>query len=197
MSTSDADAPLQAVDEEFGDGGTDVVGRLNRLEQLVEVFQQKAAEADARAEDALERAERAEARVDDLEGTLEDLRGRVDPDPRTREYESMDRPEKVRKLRLELLERAVNSGRAGYRMTYRDVHKHVFKENGSPGHMYQLMRLAAGHEPKNSDARGSSFDGYYFGRNEEDEYVIRVVTAEVSDKGLVHAVNNGEQGEGA
>jgi len=163
--------------------------RIQRLEQGFDVLRSKLKKVKAERDELRETVAEQSAAIESLKGELADLRGRVDPDPRTTAYDNLSRAERVRQLRLELLERAENAGLTGYRMTYDDVQSHVFNENGSPGYMYQLMRLAAGLEAREADARGSSFPGYYFGTNEDGDYVIRVVVDEVEDDGLIHAVN--------
>lgn len=135
---------------------------------------QRVTDVEKRLEELAEENERLRYRIAELES-------KVDPDPHTKAYDDLERPEKVRLVREELVRRgdARTTGKA--EMDYTDVMWSVFDGHPSPGHVYDLMELAANE------------DGFQYGTFNGDK-LIRVNTAEVNDETLFHAANKAEEG---
>lgn len=81
----------------------------------------------------------------------------VDPDPGSKDYQRMSRPEKVRKLR-ESLYRKAESKDGTAQLTYDEVLA-LFDHHPSAAHAYQLMERAAYAEGFRYDRMGTSNDG--------------------------------------
>jgi regulator of replication initiation timing len=116
-----------------------------------------------------------------LRETVADLRSRVDPDPTGKDYDEMDRGERVFRVRVALARKAAKSnGRATYR--YDDVLSQ-FDQRPSAGYAYTLLEIAG------------EADGYRYGEH-NGEKQLRVNLDAVNDDAVFHAVNNEKRGEG-
>jgi len=138
---------------------------IEKLERLVDALQTK--------------CNYQSERIDELEGRLAELESLVDPDPGSTEYEQLTKAQKVRKLRVALLEQAENSNRGIAQMKYKDV-MWLFDGHPSAGHCYDLMERAAEIEGYAYDAAG----------NGDGDKRVRVESDAVNDERLFHAVNN-------
>jgi len=139
--------------------------------------------------DALQRSREAlQHDVWELEDENEQLRERVaeleeivDPDPNSREYEHLTKPQKVHRVRRSLVEKAAQT-RGKARMKYDDV-QWLFDGQPSPGHAYDLMELAA------------ELDGFAYDQAGGDgQKRIRVNLDAVNDESLIHAANKASTG---
>jgi len=156
--------------------------RLDSLEAAVEDLQARADAATRARDHLLDRVDDLEAENAELKATVADLRSRVDPDPTGKDYDEMDRDERVFRVRVALARKAMKSnGRATYR--YDDVLSQ-FDQRPSAGYAYTLLELAA------------AADGYRYGEH-NGEKQLRVNINGVNDDAVFHAVNNGNHGEGA
>ena len=111
--------------------------------------------------------------------TLESL---VAPDPENVTYEQLTRPQKVRRVREALVRKAMTqNGKA--KLEYTDV-QWLFDGHPSPGHSYDLMKLAG-------EAKGFRYE-------EPDSRSNRVVVERdaVNDPALLHGANNAHDDEG-
>lgn len=170
-----------------GGGDDDLARRVRELEGLVEAMRNKT----KMLEDELE--ERDE-RIDELEHRVADLEGQVTTDDAAKEYHEKTREEKVLELRAALARRARSSSTEKASMDYKNVLS-LFGEHPSPGHAYQLMKLAAEYdeETKTSEKPGFHYEPHE-GRDRNKS--IRVNLPAVKDKRVFHAVNKGTDGEG-
>lgn len=120
------------------------------------------------------RRHKAEQRIDVLEA-------KVDPDPHTKEYSDLSKPEKVRMLREELVKRASSTQSGKAQMDYKDVQYH-FDSQPSPGHCYDLMELV------------ENEDGFRYADPTDGKKCIRVDSDAVKDESLFHGANKDEEG---
>jgi len=137
----------------------------DELEALVEALRRK--------------TEYQSERIDELEETVARLEEVVDPDPGSTEYEQLTKSQKVRQIRVALMEEARDNNRGVAQMKYKDV-KWLFDNHPSPGHCYDLMERAA-------DLDGFAYDEPSGGGGDKR---IRVDPDDVNDETLIHAVNN-------
>lgn len=116
--------------------------------------------------------------VRELRETIDRIERVVDTGSGAATYEAMTRKDKVRKVRAYLVEQA-QSGRAY--LTYDNVVA-VFDGRPSPGHAYDLMRLAG-------EAQGFDY------QEREDGRPNRIVVEidEISEDAAFHAVNKAEE----
>lgn len=93
-------------------------------------------------------------------------------------YEQLERDEKVNRIRVRLVEQALDTPRGTAKMEYSDVYW-LFDANPSKGHVYDLMRNA------------STKDGFEYQTFEEGDRNYRLVLDldELNDESLVHAAN--------
>lgn len=132
-----------------------------------------------------------EDRLEEQQDTIARLQGQVEPDPASKPYDEKTRDEKVFEVRVAVARRAAsNGGRAS--MDYNNVLS-LFGERPSPGHAYQLMRVAAGWE---ADEKRSTVAGYEYEPRVEANDRLRVDLEAVKDDAVIHAVNNPNEGEG-
>lgn len=124
--------------------------------------------------------------IQELERENSHLRDRVSelerviaPDPEAESYEDLSREQKVFKLRTALVSKATdNQGRA--RMKYNDV-KWLFNDHPSPGHTYDLMKLAG------------NADGFDY-NDKTGEKRITVDIGDVNDNAVIRAANKTTEG---
>lgn len=103
-----------------------------------------------------------------------ELEANVDPDPTAKDYDEMDRPERVRKLRECLVEQAQRSHGGKAQMRYKEVQA-LFDNRPSASYAYKLMRIAAGEDGFN-----------YVDKNGK---AIRANTDAVKDETLFYGAN--------
>lgn len=117
----------------------------------------------------------------ELKRRIAQLEEVVDPDPDSKDYDRLSKPEKVRAVRKAVIRKALNSGNgeAGS-MTYDEVLA-LFGNRPSAGHAYNLMKAAA-------DLDGFGYDNA--GRQGQGQKRIRVDIQAVNDDGLIQSVNN-------
>lgn len=116
-------------------------------------------------------------KIERLEYRIAELEGRVDPDPHEKPYSELERPEKVRMVRQELVARAeASNGKA--QMDYSDVQWSVFDGHASARHCYDLMDLAV------------EEDGFDLHEPSGESRVVRVDAAAVNDSSLFVGGNN-------
>ncbi|WP_435065866.1 hypothetical protein [Halobaculum sp. EA56] len=134
----------------------DLAERLDGVQSVAQTALQQV--ADLRDELA-----EKEKTIERLEYRIAELEGRVDPDPHAKDYDDLERPEKVRMVRQELVRRAeATNGKAA--LDYSDVQWSVFDGHASARHCYDLMELAA------------QEDGFV-----EDDSGTRRITVDVSE----------------
>lgn len=119
--------------------------------------------------------ERLEAENERLKERVAELEAKVDPDPTAKEYDEMDRSERVRKIRESLVTEAQRRTTNKSQMNYKEVLR-LFDNHPSAGYVYKLMQLAA------------NADGFKY--TDKDGKVIRVKADAVKDETLFHGVNN-------
>lgn len=123
----------------------------------------------------MERLDEAEEERDRLRERVAELEELVDPDPGSTEYAQLTRPQKVHRLRRQLVTVAANTtGKAS--MFYDDVQSH-FGGHPSPAHCYDLMKRAA-------ELDGFAYDQAGGGQGQKR---IRVDLGDVNDESLIHA----------
>lgn len=123
----------------------------------------------------LERMARMQERIDELERL-------VDPDPGTKDYESLTKAEKVRKVRSAVYRKAKKQTGAA-QMTYDEILA-LFENHPSPGHAYDLME------------RAGEMDGFEYGNsgpNGNGKKRLAVKTDVVKNETDFHAVNKEER----
>lgn len=103
------------------------------------------------AQNALRRSSDVDDRVEELEDTVERLEFRVGQleaqlDTSQQDYSTLDRDEKVQRVRRHLLEKADVSPQNAAMLDYEGVQWEVFDGQPSPSHCYDLMRWAADHD---------------------------------------------------
>ena len=137
---------------------------------------------DAEAEGSIvERLEALEAENEELKDELFQLRRIVSPDPNRVAFTRMERPEKVRRLRETLVQKAMKN-RGAAAMDYKETIA-LFEGQTSPGHAYDLMELAG---------KG---DGFSY--QDEPKKRVTVKIDAVKDESLFHGANKAPEGEPA
>lgn len=134
----------------------------------------------------LKKTNRLKSEVQELKEENDELRRRlsqieevVDPDPESKEYDRMNKPEKVRAVRKAVIRKALNTqGNAGS-MTYDEIMA-LFGNHPSAGHAYNLMKAAAEMQGFGYDNAGSQGQG---------QKRVRVDIPSVKDEGLIQSVN--------
>lgn len=94
---------------------------------------------------------------EELKERVAELERVIDPDPGSKDYQSMSRAEKVRKLRASLYRKAESKGGKA-QITYDEVLA-LFDHHPSAAHAYQLMERAAYAEGFRYDKMGPNNDG--------------------------------------
>lgn len=122
----------------------------------------------------------------DLKRRVAQLEEVVDPDPGSKDYDKLDKPEKVRAVRKAVIRKALN-GQNGPKgsMTYDEVLA-LFGNRPSAGHAYNLMKAAA-------DLEGFAYDNA--GTQGQGQKRVRVNLPAVKDDGLVQSVNNSKDAQ--
>lgn len=123
------------------------------------------------------------ALVEQLSAEVSRLQEKLTPDVDGKEYEQLDRSEKVHQIRVAAVEDAQSSSTRKAALTYREV-KMLFGGKPSTGHCYDLMQLAG-------DADGFAYDE----RNDHPNR-LTVDLGGVNDSAVLHAVNNAPAGNG-
>lgn len=133
-------------------------------------------EALTRKTDAInERIDGLVETVESVEQRLTELEQVVDTDVGAIRYEQLTKQDKVRKVRIALVNRAGNSGTA--KMTYLEVQS-LLNNRPSPGHAYDLMKAAA------------KMDGFEYQEPSGPDNRIIVKMDAINDESLIHAANN-------
>lgn len=114
--------------------------------------------------------------IDRLTERVAELEANVDPDPTSKSYDEMDQSERVRKIRIALVEDAQRSVGGKAQMKYKEIQA-LFENRPSAGYAYKLMRIAGAEE------------GFEFIPNRPKR--IRVNSAGVNDETLFHTANKG------
>lgn len=140
-------------------------------DDLVERHEERLGEHSKRFADHIQR-------INELEERLAQLEQVVDTDVGAIRYEQLTKQDKVRKVRIALVNRAGGSGTA--RMTYGEVQS-LLNNRPSPGHAYDLMELAG------------ECDGFDYQRPDGPDNRIVVNMDDVNDDALIHAANNEDQ----
>lgn len=105
-----------------------------------------------------------------------ELEANIDPDPTSKGYDEMDQSERVRKLRIALVEDAQRNVSGKAQMKYKEVQA-LFENRPSSGYAYKLMRIAGVQ------------DGFKFVSDRPKR--IRVDSEGVNDETLFHTANKG------
>lgn len=148
--------------------------RVDELEALVDALRRR---SESLQHDVWE----LEEENDQLRDRVADLEEIVNPDPTSREYDHLSKPQKVHRIRRSLVEKAAQT-RGAARMQYDDV-QWLFDGHPSPGHAYDLMELAA------------QLDGFeYDTPGDGGKKRVRVNLDAVKDETLIHAANKASTG---
>ena len=166
-------------------------GRLNRLEDMLDVMKQRVVDAEERAHEAEERARRVEEQNQELLARVDRLETALDANPDGKTYEQMSRAERVRALQHYLVKIAIKRGGTA-RIGYKDVLT-FWRDKPSDGYAFKLMRLAAEYDDETHSAEK---DGFGYGENQDGEIRLSVNVDAVSDQALVHSVKNELGAEG-
>jgi len=157
---------------------------LDRLESM----EDRLADLEEQNRRQAEELAAANRRITDVEDENEQLRAkqaeirsRVDPDPTNKEYANLTREQKVHQVRVALARQAVASANGKARYTYRDVLAQ-YESRPSPGHAYTLLEIAG------------EADGFRYGDHNGEKSLLVNLDA-VNDDAVIHAVNNGTDGE--
>ncbi|WP_224338236.1 hypothetical protein [Haloprofundus halobius] len=122
-----------------------------------------------------------EAENERLSTRLAELEQLVSPDPESVAYEQLTRSQKVHRVRKKLVERAASRQTGKSQMEYKDV-KWLFDGHPSPGHCYDLMRLAG------------KLEGFSYETSDDRSNRVLVNLEGVNDETLIHAANNAHEG---
>jgi hypothetical protein len=118
---------------------------------------------------------------EDLRERVAELEGAVDPNPTGKEYDDMNRGERVFRVRVAVARRAADSnGKGSY--VYKDVST-LFNEQPSSGYCFKLLREAA------------EADGFDFDESTRPKR-LTVNLDGVNSDAIVHAVKNNNWTEG-
>lgn len=148
---------------------------------LIEKHESRLGALDERFAQLAKRVTELEDENERLREELAAVKARSDPDPTNKDYAALERSEKVHLVRVALARKAAASnGKAKFE--YGDVLAQ-FDQRPSAGHAYTLLEIAA------------EADGYQYGQRNGTK-ALRVNLAAVNDERVVHAVNNGIDGEG-
>lgn len=123
-------------------------------------------------------------RIEKLEDRVAELEAVVETDMDSLEYEQMTKQDKVRVVQQKLVEDADGKANGKAAMNYRNV-KWLFDRKPSPGHCYDLMRLA-GQEP--------GFEYQEFSGDKTNRLIVDL--GEVKAPSAFHAVNKAAKEEG-
>lgn len=120
--------------------------------------------------------------VDEIDERLSEIEAVVDTDLDAVAYERMTKQDKVREIRAYLYDLGSRSAKGRASMDYREV-RTLFNGRPSPGHCYDLMKLAGG-------AEGFEYDD---ASREDRNKRITVETEAVNDDAVFHAANKESQ----
>ncbi|WP_224450552.1 hypothetical protein [Haloprofundus salilacus] len=121
-----------------------------------------------------------EAENERLSERLAELEQLVSPHPESVTYGQLTRSQKVHRIRNKLVDDAASRQTKKSQMVYKDV-KWLFDGHPSPGHCYDLMRLAG-------ELEGFSYET---GDNRSNRVIVNL--AAVNDETLIHAANNASE----
>lgn len=116
--------------------------------------------------------------LDEIDERLADIEAVVDTDLDAVAYQKMTKQDKVREIRAYLYDLGTRSAKGKASMDYREV-RAMFNGRPSPGHCYDLMKLAGG-------AEGFGYDDA--SREDRNKRII-VKTDAVNDDAVFHAAN--------
>jgi len=112
----------------------------------------------------------------ELRRQVSELKSQQNPDPESKSYDELSKPEKVRKVREQLVSVAETNHNGCSTLKYKEV-KMLFDGYPSAGHCYDLMELAGG------------ADGFGYDENGEGTKRVRVDIDAVKDESYFHTAN--------
>jgi len=125
---------------------------------------------------AVDRIQDLERENNELRRQLAEVQSEVNPDPGSKAYSELTRDEKVHRVRRQLVDYAQSDHSGKASMKYREI-KALFDGQPSPGHCYDLMRLAG------------ELDGFTYDENGDGNKRIRVDVEAVKDERCFHGAN--------
>lgn len=157
---------------------------VDELQERVGELEQRDQAQSRRGDSLREDIWNLEEEVEELRDRVAELEAQIEPNPKAREYNEMDRDTKVQKVRLALVRRASDRLTGKAAMDYGDVQA-LFDNHPSAGHTYDLMGLAA------------EMDGFEYDTTSGSTNRIRVDLDAVKDEAMLHAANKEQDSGGS